>query len=160
MHFGALVRNFICYVVWPCVLFATLSTATTAGDREPVLVLQDMVDGLKARLDLPVEVTVALVPTNPLLVSVSPVRGRTSFQMSFEEGFLDRLSGEELRTIVAHELGHVWIYTHFPYLQTERGANEIALRVVSRESLEDVYGKVWSRKAVKMDLAKYLPATR
>ena len=159
MHFGAVVRNFICYVAWPCVLFATLSTATTAGDREPVLVLQDMVDGLKARLDLPVAVTVALVPTNPLLVSVSPVRGRTSFQMSFEEGFLDRLSGEELRTIVAHELGHVWIYTHFPYLQTERGANEIALRVVSRESLEDVYGKVWSRKAVKMDLAKYLPAT-
>ena len=46
--------------------------------------------------------------------------------------------------MVAHELGHVWIYTHHPYLQTEQLANQIAMRVVSRESLDSVYGKVWA----------------
>ena len=33
-----------------------------------------------------------------------------------------------------HELGHVWIFTHHPYLQTEQLANRIAMRLVSRTS--------------------------
>ena len=49
--------------------------------------------------------------------------------------------------MVAHELGHVWIFTHHPYLQTEAGANQIAERLVARQTLERVYAKVWPEGA-------------
>jgi len=45
---------------------------------------------------------------------------------------------------VAHELGHVWIFTHHPYLHTEELANSIALRLVDRAALDAVYDKVWT----------------
>jgi hypothetical protein len=76
--------------------------------------------------------------------------------MSFDARFLASLHDEELIAIVAHELGHVWIFTHHPYLQTERLANSVAMRVVSRESLERVYVKVWQREGVKGNLAQFL----
>jgi len=40
-------------------------------------------------------------------------------------------------------MGHVWIFTHFPYLQTEMLANVIGQRVVPRRSLERLYAKLW-----------------
>jgi hypothetical protein len=122
--------------------------------------LQSVIDELRVQLALPVEVTASVVPANSLLVSVRPVGGRSSFEMSFQESFLDGLDADEVRTIVAHELGHVWIFTHHPYLQTELGANNIALRLVTRESLERVYGKVWAQKGVKGSLTRFLPAPR
>ena len=67
--------------------------------------------------------------------------------MAFEGAFVDSLTDDELRAVVAHELGHVWIFTHHPYLQTEQLANKIALRVVTRETLERVYDKVWPQGA-------------
>ena len=57
--------------------------------------------------------------------------------------------------MIAHELGHVWIYTHHPYLQTEQLANQIALKVVSRESLDSVYGKVWPDAEAKGSLPRF-----
>src|SRR5262249_28747200 len=57
--------------------------------------------------------------------------------------FLQSLDDNELRAALAHELGHVWIYTHHPYLQTERFANIIGQRVVNRASFEKVYTKLW-----------------
>ena len=62
----------------------------------------------------------------------------------------------ELRAVVAHELGHVWIFTHHPYLQTERLANSIAMRVVSRQNLEKIYDKVWQRGGTKGDIVQFL----
>jgi predicted Zn-dependent protease len=76
--------------------------------------------------------------------------------MVVESGFVDALEPSELKAVIAHELGHVWIFTHHPFLQTEQLANEIAMRVVSRESLETVYDKVWKRSGVKGDLAEFL----
>jgi predicted Zn-dependent protease len=76
--------------------------------------------------------------------------------MSFEERFLTGVDDEELRAIIAHELGHVWIFTHHPYLQTERLANTVAMRAVSRASLERVYIKVWEREGTKGDLTRFL----
>jgi hypothetical protein len=49
-----------------------------------------------------------------------------------------------LRAALAHELGHVWVFTHHPFLQTERLANEVGRRVVSRASLERLYKKLWA----------------
>jgi len=60
-----------------------------------------------------------------------------------------------LSASIAHELGHVWIFTHHPYLQTELLANQIALKVVTREELERVYEKVWKDKG-KGDLKDFL----
>ena len=119
--------------------------------------LQVMVDELKGRLSIPYAVRVAVLASNPLLVSVEPDKGQPgTFVMSFEENFLTQLDSTELRAVIAHELGHVWIFTHHPYLQTERLANEVAMRVVSRESLQKVYGKVWERGGVKGDLVQFL----
>jgi hypothetical protein len=106
--------------------------------------LQGLVDRLRVELRVPQKVSVVLVASNPLKASVEPVKGPSAiFRLSIERGFLEQLTLEELRAVIAHELGHVWIFTHHPYLQTEQQANQIALRVISRESLVKVYGKVW-----------------
>jgi predicted Zn-dependent protease len=92
-----------------------------------------------------------------LLVSVQPVDGdHGTFRLEFEEPFLPSLDEDELKAAIAHELGHVWIYTHHPYLQTERLANTVAMRAVPRASLERVYGKVWEHQGTKGDIARFL----
>jgi Peptidase family M48 len=130
-----------------------------AGDApaEPAGRVQPVVNELIDRLGLKAEVTAAVVPTNALLVSVEFSKERPGgFVLSFEDAFLRTLSDDELRAVIAHELGHVWIFTHHPYLQTERLANDVARRVVSREILVQVYAKVWERAGTKGDLARFL----
>ncbi|MEO5820990.1 MAG: M48 family metalloprotease [Vicinamibacteraceae bacterium] len=101
-------------------------------------------------------VSVELVAANPLKASVEPVNGADrTFRLSIEQGFLDQLTEDELRAVIAHELGHVWIYTHHPYLQTEQLANHIAMQVVSRESLDKVYGKVWADASAAGSLPRF-----
>ncbi len=111
--------------------------------------LQVIVDAMREDLGVTHEVSVELVPSNPLRASVEPVKNAVkgaakTFRLTIERGFHDQLTEEELRAVIAHELGHVWIYTHHPFLQTEQQANQIALKIVSRGSLEKVYGKVWA----------------
>ena len=119
--------------------------------------LQELVNVLKAQLGVDAAVTVRRVATNPLLVSVKPVDGAPgTFQMMFEERFLSGLDDDDLKAIVAHELGHVWIFTHHPFLHTERLANSVAMRAVPRGSLERVYSKVWEREGTKGDLTVFL----
>jgi len=62
------------------------------------------------------------------------------------------LSASEAEAAIAHELGHVWIYTHEPYVQTERLANDVAMRVISRSVFVPVYEKVWQRTGVRGNL--------
>jgi hypothetical protein len=110
------------------------------------------------RVEIPHPVTVSIVERNPLMASVAPVSGG-GFALSLEAGFADRLTEDELTAAIAHELGHVWIYTHFPFLQTEQLANEIAMRVVSRESLVPLYAQMFERVRVDGDLSHYLSDT-
>jgi hypothetical protein len=106
---------------------------------------QELVDQMRMSLSIESEVTVVVVPYHPLVFSVEPTdRSKKQFLLSMELGFLQMLNDDELRASLAHELGHVWIYTHHPYLQTERLANEIGMRVVMREALEKVYTKLWN----------------
>ena len=101
--------------------------------------VQELVDAMRLELAVSHAVSVELVAANPLRASVEPVKGNAgTFLLSIEQSFLEQLTPVELRAVIAHELGHVWIYTHHPYLQTEQLANQIALRVVSRESLDSV----------------------
>ena len=138
-------------------LFPTRALAADepTTDRVDVVRVQQIVDDLKSRLAIPQRVVVSFVDQNPLMVSVGPVPGG-GFELSFEADFAERLTLEELTAAVAHELGHVWIYTHFPFLQTEQLANEIAMRVVSRESLVPVYTQMFERARVTGDPNDYL----
>ena len=139
--FKRLGRN-VLFAVCVCVL--TCASNAHAGDEQTRI--QHVVDDLKARLSIAQPVNVSLVATNPKLFSVVPAeRDRGTFLLSVEEDFAQTLTDDELRAAVAHELGHVWIFTHFPYLQTEQLANDIAAKVVSKDSLTPLYDKVWKK---------------
>jgi hypothetical protein len=120
--------------------------------------VQDLVDKLKIRLSIPNTVVVSIVEHNELVVSVERAKDSTgAFTLSLERDFLDGLTADEIDAVVAHELGHVWIFTHHPFLQTEELANQIAMQVVPRDTLVAVYDKVWKRVGRKGNLV-YLPA--
>ena len=143
-------------------LVARIQAAEESGATDQASI-QTLIDEMRDRLGIPQPVGVALVTENPRMASVEAVKGRrNAFVLSIERAFLSRLSEDDLRSVVAHELGHVWIFTHHPYLQTEQLANRVAMRIVSRDSLERVYEKVWQDGA-KGDRARFLglaPADR
>jgi hypothetical protein len=118
--------------------------------------IQAIVDDFMAKLTMKQKVAVTVVPKNPLMVSVEYTDTESGFLLSVEEDFINELTDEELEAAIAHELGHVWIFTHHPYLQTEVGANRIAQRLVPRSSLVLVYEKVWRRQGTKGDLARFV----
>lgn len=118
--------------------------------------LQSLVDRIRTRLGIERAVTVAIVDKNPHLVSVeAPTQQDGAFEVRVEAHMLDLLAADELEAVLAHELGHVWIFTHHPYLQTELLANQVAMRAVPREALARVYEKVW-KQGPKGDLASFL----
>jgi hypothetical protein len=123
------------------------------GDQQRI---QEIVDDFVARLRISQKVAVSVVPKNPLMVSVAFDDSDTGFLLSAEEDFVGQLTQEELEAAIAHELGHVWIFTHHPYLQTEALANQIAQRLVPRSSLVQVYEKVWKRQGTKGDLTRFV----
>jgi hypothetical protein len=140
--------------------FATPGSSAAAGRGAAgsmVERLQLLVIDLKERLSLPAPVVVSIVPSNKLMMSVEASADENGpFLLSIDASFLETLTPDELEAAIAHELGHVWVFTHHPYLQTEELANQIAMRAVSRESLERVYGKVWERGGTKGDLVRFL----
>ena len=128
-----------------------------AAEKLEIVALQDLTDGLRTRLEITERVHVTLVDHNPLVMSVETLAGRTGpFIITVDREFIGELNHEEVEAALAHELGHVWIYTHHPYLQTERLANDIAMRVVNRAAFEPVYEKVWSRTGIRGNLIEFL----
>lgn len=119
-----------------------------------------IVNELRTQLQMQQEIQITITAANARMVSVEHIggkRGETSvFVMCFDEQFLASLDPDELKAAIAHELGHVWIFSHHPYLQTEALANQIALRVVSRESLEKIYHKLWAHLGVSGNLEEFL----
>jgi hypothetical protein len=135
---------------------AFAASSTVASDRR-ARQLQRLLDRVKDRLGLDYPVTLELVPTNRHLISVETVTGpERKFLVKVEERMLELLGADELEAALAHELGHVWVFTHHPFLQTEQLANDVAMRVVSRNALMRVYDKVWKAGAEKGDLAAFL----
>jgi len=118
--------------------------------------IQEIVNEFMARLTMTQKVAVTVVPKNPLMVSVEFTDVESGFLLSVEEEFIGELTQDELEAAVAHELGHVWIFTHHPFLQTEVLANQIAQRLVPRSSLVQVYEKVWKRQGTKGDLTRFV----
>jgi len=154
-------RGLIASAVVVVCLFSSerVAQAQDASTPSPQLRrVQRLVDQLRAKLKIAEPVKVTLVPSNRLLMSVEPVTNgsKRNFQLNVEEEFVKGLRDDELRAAVAHELGHVWVFTHHPYLQTEQLANDIAMRLVSRDALVHLYDRVWSRRGTKGDLALFL----
>jgi peptidase M48-like protein len=142
-------------------LFTLAGSVAAAPAGEPSALvterLQLVVDRLRGELGIPQDVNVSIEPQVALVVSVAaPLDRGEPFRLAIEDGFLERLSDEELDAAMAHELGHVWVFTHHPYLQTEKLANQIAMRVVTRDSLVSVYHKLWEHGATKGDLESFL----
>jgi hypothetical protein len=118
---------------------------------------QLVTDELRGRLQILERVYFTVVDHNPLVMSVETLAGRSGpFVIAADRAFVKSLSEQELAAAIAHELGHVWIYTHHPYLQTEKLANDIALRVTSAEILAPVYEKVWRRIGSRGNLAEVI----
>jgi len=119
--------------------------------------MQDLTDDLRSRLEIAEKVVVTIVDHNPLVMSVETMVGRTGpFVIAVDRDFAGELNHQELEAALAHELGHVWIYTHHPFLQTERLANDVAMRVIQRSAFEPVYEKVWQRTGIKGNLIEFL----
>lgn len=119
--------------------------------------VQRIVDRLRERFEIPEDVRVQLVAENPRIASVQRSKEhRGTFLLTIQQSFLAQLDDDEVEAMVAHELGHVWIFTHHPYLQTEQLANRIAMRHVTRERLTQVYGKLWGAAALTDGLASFL----
>jgi hypothetical protein len=142
-------------------LFVLNESAVAAPGVESVALaaqrLQVIVDRLRARLGISESVSVSVLPQVALVVSVEPPMERDEpFRLAIEDRFLARLSAQELDAAIAHELGHVWVFTHHPYLQTERLANQVAMRVVTRDSLVSVYDRLWEHGAATGDLIAFL----
>lgn len=150
----------LCVIALHLLVLRQHPAAQTVLDETPtrsLMALQRLVDELKLGLAIPHPVAVSVVGSNRLAMSVAaPAVQDGPFQLSVDAGFLENLSDDELSAAFAHELGHVWVSTHHPYLQTERLANEIAMRVVSRASLERLYAKVWAHGGAKGDLLAFL----
>ena len=137
-------------------LFATGGEDTSRMEQKISLIIQDYSE----RLGITQHVVVMIAPANSLLASVQYISGGSNeYQISFASGFLRTLNDRELNAAVAHELGHIWIFTHFPYLQTETLANQQALKLVSRNDLERVYRKVWKWNGEKGSVEKVLGST-
>jgi len=115
--------------------------------------IQAIIDEFSARLEIAGRVSVLVVNQDKRLVSVRRSNDRKDiFLLCFDQSFLTALTEEEIRAAIAHEFGHIWIFTHHPYLQTEDLANRTAMQLVSRESLEKVYTKVTQFGGKKQDL--------
>jgi hypothetical protein len=117
--------------------------------------VQRLVDDDLPKLGLSAHVEVVVVPRNELMMSVEPAEGEARFRLSVDESFLQELSADELAATVAHELGHVWIFTHHPFLQTEAGANDVAMRLVPKDLLERVYEKIYQRLGTKGSVVRF-----
>lgn len=114
-----------------------------------------IINEFRTQLQMSQDVHVTVAP-NDRMVSVERVSDLGMFIMCFDEHFLADLDSDELRAAIAHELGHVWIFSHHPYLQTEALANEVAMRAVTRESLEKVYKKLWTHLGTSGNLDELL----
>src|SRR5215831_14818936 len=132
-------------VIFPCLLARPVAQDPPITVRLRAQRAQEFVDQLRAALPISSEVQVSAVTYNPLVFSVQPTdEHKDHFNLTMELGFLLTLNDDELRAAIAHELGHVWIYTHRPFLQTERMANIIGQRLVDRASFEKIYSKLWA----------------
>jgi len=127
------------------------------NDADDIRRISKLAQELCTRLQLAARIDAVIVDENKFGVSVEPLADvKDEYTLAFDRKLYESLTSDELTAAIAHEMGHVWIYTHHPYLQTEPLANEIAFRVVSRETMKGVYTKLWLRLGISGDLNEVL----
>lgn len=149
------IRTAIALTTMALVLASTRPSAAEPPDRS-IDALQQAIDGLRDRLTLATPVAVEIVASEVRLAAVAPAVDGQPFTIRLASDFLHELAADELTAALAHELGHVWVSTHHPYLQTERLANDVAMRVVTRDSLARLYRKLWQRTGEVADVDVFL----
>ena len=142
-------------------LFAARALAGQKLPQDEMLKrIRAIVADLESRLQMSQHIEVSIVPAEPRMLSVQRVPGASGdsevFLITLDHACLEDMNQEELTAALAHELGHVWIFCHHPYLQTEALANEIAMKAISREGLKTLYGKLWLHLGTSGDLGKVL----
>jgi hypothetical protein len=146
--------------VFPLIVVMLVASISVSGAAKPdhsPKRITEIVQGLEKQLGIDEGVEISIENANRLAFSVEPVEGRRDeFMISIDASFLDQLDEDDMAAAVAHELGHVWIFTHHPFLQTEALANQIAMRVVTRDSLKKLYAKLWTAEGTTGDLAELL----
>jgi hypothetical protein len=146
------------------VIVFSLGLAGLSSEPDALLVsLRSLLVDLRNELGISSRIEIRIVERDEALVSVRHSEDQPGcFDLRLEEGFARRLTRQELRAVLAHELGHVWIFTHHPFLQTEELANKIAERVIDARQLAEVYRKVSAyrqqKKATALPIAAGLPA--
>jgi len=151
----AVAMRVLVLVVCMCVQ-ASYSAGFTPKPATRMPHLDEVASGFAATLKVARRVEVVVVPRNDLVVSVEPMNPEEGYRVIFEQKFFDLLNDQEISAALAHEIGHVWIYTHFPFLQTEALANEIALKVAPRKAMESLYEKLWSYTGIKGNMEELL----
>jgi len=146
----------LCWLTLPVETRAENPAENGAAAQVGAMRVQRLVDDYLPRLGMSAFVEVIVVPRNELMMSVEPIEGEARFRLSVDESFLRELSADELSATVAQELGHVWIFTHHPFLQTEAGANDVAIRLVPKDHLERVYEKVYQRLGTKGTVTRFV----
>lgn len=134
------------------------ATRASAGPADDSLeTLQRAADNLRARLGITHAVTVSVVTSNVRAFSMTPPPAAGApFTVEIDAAFLATLVDDEVTAALAHELGHVWIATNRPFLHTERLANDVAMRVVTRSSLARVYRKMSAHTGLTTNELAYL----
>ena len=124
----------------------TLSATEPIAEMSTIVSLQDLTDDLRGRLHITERVHVTLVDHNPLVMSVETLGGRTGpFVITVDRDFIQELNQPEVEAAIAHELGHVWIYTHQPYRADRSGwPTTSRCASINRSAFEPVYEKVWA----------------
>jgi Zn-dependent protease with chaperone function len=118
--------------------------------------LQEIAAQRASLLGIPQDIHVVVVPNNKMVISVERDSNGKSYRLLIDQKFMDQLDDDDVVTAIAHELGHVWIFTHHPYLQTEALANQIAMRTVTRAHLAALYKKLWQFTGVPGDIRELL----
>ena len=133
------------FVLWLPLWTLFIGNASGANNvRETTARIGEMLTALKNALQISNNIRVRIVESNHLGMSVEPTDPqKNSFLLSVDGGFVSGLDDEELAAALSHELGHVWIYTHHPFIHTESLANKIAARAVTPAALKKLYAKVW-----------------
>ena len=164
VHFNAQFRSLrvvIAFVLSTVVFSCRIARAEERVATEQALMrIRAIAANLEVRLEMTQNVQIWIVPVDERMVSVERIHKGASaddvFIIQLDQSFQEGLNDEELQAAIAHELGHVWIFCHHPYLQTEALANEIAMRVVSRDSMKKVYAKLWLHLGTSGDFEKLL----
>ena len=99
-----------------------------ASARAGATRVQRLVDDYLPKLGMSAHVEVVVVPRNELMMSVEPMEGDARFRMSVDQSFL----------------------------QTEALANDVAMRLVPKDTLMRVYEKVYERLGTKGTLARFV----